>query len=144
MKNEYKNILISPWFRSALLLVIVYFGQVYPSYHLHHSHEEGSWGVEISSHPIEVDVERSSDHHHDGATPHTNDHQHTYDKHIDWHFIRTQNPRTLTINDQCFFFSIASVFTKNDNIPCIAYEGFICIDGNCVPSSIIRGPPLFG
>jgi len=144
MKNEFKNIITSRLLRSFLFLAIVYFSQVYPFYHFHHFHDEGYSEFELSSHPIEVDVEHSSDHHHDGATPHNNDHQHTYDKHIDWHIIRTRNPRTLTFDDQYLFSSTSSIFTNDNNISYIVYKRFICIVGNCVPSSIIRGPPLLG
>jgi len=134
----------SGWLRSWAFLVLVYFSHVYPFYHLHHSHDDGWLGHEISSHPIEVDVEHPSDHHHDRTTPHTNDHQHTYDKHIDWHIIRTQNPRTLTFDDQYLFSSTSFVFTTENNISCIYHRDPICVDGNCVPSIIIRGPPLLG
>jgi hypothetical protein len=141
MKTDYKDILASTWLRSALILVIVYFSQVYP---FHHLHDEGVLVSEIGSHPIQVDEGHSSDHHHDGATPHTDDHRHAYDEHIDWHIIRTQDPRTLSFDDQSLFSSTSSVFAIDLDISLIDYKRFIGIDGHCVPASAIRGPPLLG
>jgi hypothetical protein len=124
--------------------VIVYFSQVYPFHHLHHFHDEGVSEFEISSHPIEVDVEHSSDHHHDGDIPHTNDHQHTYDKHIDWHIIRIQNSRTLTSDDQYLFSSSSLTQLNNRKLICFDQKELPYIDGSNVYSSIIRGPPPLG
>ncbi len=143
MKREHKNIITSRWLRTFIFLLLAYFSQVYPFYHLHHSHEDGLLDFKVSSHPIEVEVEHSSDHHHDGDTPQTDDHQHTYDKHIDWNNVRIQKPKTLTIDDQYSSASISYTPTNN-NFSYLKYENFLFIPHNYVSSIIIRGPPLVG
>lgn len=144
MKNEHRNSLVFLWLRSALLLVILYSGQLHPFHHLHHFHDEGVAESTIYFHPIEIDVEHSSGHHHDGGSPHTDDHRHTFDSHIDWHTARAQNPRILTLDDQRLFSSLSAAFTDDNSISRIDCERFIFIDSDDVPSSIIRGPPALG
>jgi len=144
MKSGRKNIITSRWLRSLSLLVLIYFSQVYPSFHLHHIHEDGLLEFEISSHPITVEVEHSSDHHHDGDRPHTNDHQHTYDKHINWHVIRQQTPTTITLDDQSIFSSIPFILTDENNAVYANFEDPLFIDSYYAFCLAIRGPPLFG
>lgn len=144
MKNEYKNIITSPGLRSILFLAILYFSQVYPFYHLHHFHDEGFLEFELSSPPIKVDIEHSSDHHHNSDTPQTDGHNHTFDKHIDWHITRTQNPRTKTSADQYLFVSLSLSFSINQKFSSVDNEEFIYIYNYHISPSFIRGPPLFG
>ena len=138
MKNENKNIITSHWLRSSLLLVLVYFGQAYSFYHLHHVHVDGLLEREISSHSIKFDVEHLSDQHHDG------DHQHTYDKHIDWLFTRPQSQRTVTIDDHNIISSTSYILTDDNSSSYFDLEELRFLDEYHASSSIIRGPPLLG
>lgn len=99
---------------------------------------------EISSHPIEVDVEHSSDYHHDEDRQHTNNHQHTYDKYIDWHLLRSQNIRTLTLDDQFILSSNTFIFTNDNDISYFVYVNPPNIYKYDSSSLIIRGPPILG
>lgn len=70
----------------ALLLVLValYFSQIYPLAHVHHSHAKGNLPFEISVHPIDFDPDQVPGHHGD------EDHHHSYDRHFaKWLVVRS-------------------------------------------------------
>jgi hypothetical protein len=144
MNSEPNSIMTSRWLRSFLVLVFVVFGQVYPYHHLHHSHDDSYFEFEISSHPIEVDVEHSSDHHHDGDAPHPENHQHAYDKHIDWHVVRTQNQTTSAFDDQFPRSPLAYILADDNDISWTDSRDPLPVDGNYFPSTTVRGPPNLG
>ncbi len=88
MKNYNNNIFHSRFLRAFLLLLMVYFSQVSPFHLTNHFHEKS---FELNSHPVDFDDNHASDHHHhDEDSPHTQNHQHSYDNQIDWHIVRTQ------------------------------------------------------
>lgn len=144
MKNGHNNIIISKWFRFCILLAFVYSSQVYSHFHSVHSHEEGS--IEYASLLIEVDLEHSlyHRHHHHKSLPQSDDHQHAYDKHINWHVIRTQFQNTLTIDDQYIFSSIQFILTDDNNLSYYDFKELPLLDECHASSSIIRGPPFLG
>lgn len=144
MKNENKNIITSRWLRSFCFLVVVYFSQVYPFYHLHHIHKDSFLDFEISSHPLEVEVDHSSDHHHEEDASHTKDHQHAFDKYINWNIIRTQKPKTLTFYDQHILPYIPFILNNDNNISCYELSALLYNDDNFVTLKTIRGPPSLG
>jgi hypothetical protein len=142
MKNGYNRILRIPWMKLFFILTIFYFSQFYSYIHLHHSHDNGALPVEISLHPIDVD----HDHDHEDlpGNHHPEDHQHTFDKHIDWHVIRTQNSGTFRFDDKYHCSSKSFILINNNNFSCIDYKEIPYIDYDSVSSLIIRGPPLLG
>ena len=142
MKNRYNNIITSRWLRSCIFLALVYSSQAYSLYHSIHSHEESA--KEFIFPAVDADEEHSSDHHHHIAHEQSDDHQHTYDKHIDWLFTRTQSQRTVTIYDQYIFSSIPQIIIDDGISSYFALEGLVLIDEYHDSSSVIRGPPLFG
>lgn len=142
MKNGDNNIFTSRWLRSFLLLALVYFSQIYPFSHLHHAHEDSLLEFGSSFFPVDVEVEHSSTHHHDDELPQTNNHQHTFDKHIDWHILRTQTIKTLSFDEQYCFSSIPFILTNGNNSVYYNYENTPFLDEQYVSSLIIRGPPL--
>lgn len=144
MKNGYRNIITSRWLRAFSFLAIVYFSQAYQFYHLHHFHDESGLEVAISSHPTEVDLGHSSDHNHDDNTPHTNNHQHTYAKRIDWHITRTQYQRALAFDDCIAFSPILFDVTNGNSTSYIDCDESLSIVGNYTLPVIIRGPPVLG
>lgn len=143
MKNGYENIMTSRNMRFFLFIVLVYFSQVSPFYYIHHIHENGLLEFEISFHPADVDVERSSEDQHDQGLPHTNDHQHTYDNQIDWNIVRTQSQRTLSFENPYIFSSISAMIVDDNNRSYFDYEEPPNIQIFETSLLIIRGPPLF-
>jgi hypothetical protein len=74
----------------GLILTVMYFSQVYPSVHFHHSHGDQGLPLEISLHPIDIDPDHSSDHHEDDH------HHHSIDQDLnDWYRAR-HNSTTIT------------------------------------------------
>ena len=145
MKKKPKDIITSRWLRSFLFLAILYFSQIYPFSPLHHDHGDSLLEFGINSFPIEVDLEHSSDHHHhDTDEPHTNDHQHSFDNHIDWHIVRTQNPRTSTFDELYFFSSNPYVFANNNSLFNSPLKEYLYIEKCQTSALVIRGPPLLG
>lgn len=121
--------------RSSIILVLLYFSQAYTFDHLHHAH--GLLEFEISSHSIVVDGGNLSDHH-DG------DHQHEYDKHIDWHILRTRSQQTVIIDDQYIVSLLPFIISAEGDVSYIVNEDILFIDDSPLLSLIIRGPPFFG
>ena len=136
MKKGHNNIITSHWLRSSIILVLLYFSQVYSFEHLHHVH--GLLEFEISSHSVVVEGEHLSDHHHDG------DHQHKYDKHIDWHILRTRSQQTVIIDDQYIVSLLPFIISAEGDVSYIVNEDILFIDDSSRLSLIIRGPPFFG
>ena len=136
MKKGHNNIITSHWLRSSIILVLLYFSQVYSFEHLHHVH--GLLEFEISSHSVVVEGEHLSDHHHDG------DHQHKYDKHIDWHILRTRSQNTVIIDDQYIVSLLPFILSDDNDASNIVNDDILFIDDSSRLSLIIRGPPFFG
>ncbi len=130
--------------RTFLFLILVYFSQVNPFYHVHHFHDDGLMEFEISSHPVDVNVEHPSDHTHDEQDkPHSNDHQHTYDNQIDWHIVRTQLQKTNSDDNRYIFCANLIILTDNTGTSYYDILKPPLIDSYKTSSLIIRGPPLF-
>jgi hypothetical protein len=68
----------------VLIFSLIYFSQVHPYVHFHHSHDGDLLPFEVSFHPIDVDPERNC--RHDGDDHH---HHYTFDQNIDWYLIRS-------------------------------------------------------
>lgn len=135
MENRHNKIITSHWLRSSLILVLLYFSQSYSFDHLHRAH--GLFEFEISSHSVVVDGEHLSDHH-DG------DHQHKYDKHIDWHILRTRSQNTVIIDDQYIVSLLPFILSDDNDASNIVNDDILFIDDSSRLSLIIRGPPFFG
>lgn len=134
MKNRHNKIITSYWLRSSIILVLLYFSQSYSFAHLHHAH--GLLEFEISSHSVVVDGEHLSDH--DG------DHQHEYDRHIDWLILRTRSQHTVIIDDQYIVSLLPFIISAEGDVSYIVNEDILFIDDSSRLSLIIRGPPFFG
>ncbi len=134
MENRHNKIITSHWLRSSLILVLLYFSQSYSFDHLHRAH--GLFEFEISSHSVVVDGEHLSDH--DG------DHQHKYDKHIDWHILRTRSQNTVIIDDQYIVSLLPFILSDDNDASNIVNDDILFIDDSSRLSLIIRGPPFFG
>ena len=135
MENRHNKIITSHWLRSSLILVLLYFSQSYSFDHLHRAH--GLFEFEISSHSIVVDGGNLSDHH-DG------DHQHEYDKHIDWHILRTRSQNKVIIDDQYIVSLLPFIISAEGDVSYIVNDDILFIDDSSRLSLIIRGPPFFG
>lgn len=143
MKNGYKLIVGSQWFRICLLLAFTYSSQAFSLHHSIHSHEESS--IEIASTLSEDDLEHSLYHHHpDETLPRNDDHQHTYDEHINWHVIRAQFRATSTVNDSyALSFTSLSLTDDTRSIYC-DLEQILFLKEYHASYTISRGPPLLG
>lgn len=73
----------------GLILTVVYFSQVYPYVHFHHSHGDHGLPLEISLYPIDIDPDQSSEHHEDG-------HHHSLDQHFGSCRLARHNTTTVT------------------------------------------------
>lgn len=145
MKIENDNIFTSRWMRSFLFLVLVYFSQASPFYHLHHAHEDDTLGDEISSRSLGTDETHSSDHHHDTDYPVTNDHRHHYDKQLDWHITGIQtHKKSLTFSYKYLHSSIPLVLTDGNSASLIEPEELRLANASYAAAFIVRGPPLLG
>ena len=131
---------------SFLLLVLICGNQVYQFSHLHHFHEDDSLVVEVSYHPVDVDVLHSSDHvHGEEKSSHSSGHQHKYENKVDWNITRSQatNDSTFDILDLAFSaFYLPSVVCHEKYTSFYRQPSFT--KEHSVSSSVIRGPPLFG
>lgn len=78
----------------ALILVLAYFGQVYPHAHFHHSH--GDYGLPISNslHPFDANPDVIADHHED-----EDHHHHTFDQTACRHMGRSYSRHVSLLSD---------------------------------------------
>lgn len=96
-------------FPFILILNILYFTQIYPFVHFHHTHNEDGFQIVVSTHPIDRHTENHNDHHSD-------DHQHSESDHydVDLTFIRQPKPTPKTVTDlPTRLYSTASVVILN-------------------------------
>lgn len=134
-----KNILSSPVLRLNLILLVFYFSQIYPYYHFHHNHTEGLFNFVVSAHPIDIEVDHDNHHHHhdddtDSPQPHNQ-----FEKFIDWHITRVQQPQfdlpagivlssikiPADIDDQNFYAVVDQIFDKDaiNSLTSLTYRG---------------------
>lgn len=102
----------------ALLLVLValYFSQIYPLAHVHHSHAEGNLPFEISVHPIDFDPDQVPGHHGD------EDHHHSYDRHFaNWLVVRGLKA-SLTLQPETSFIVSTEDFPSLNINPLLSTE----------------------
>lgn len=141
MIHEHRKLAESRRLRLFLLLTFFYFSQVYPFYHLHHTHDEGSFGFEISSHFIDHDDEHSTSHHHEDDSAHSDSHHHAYDQHVEWHIIRAQN---LRFQSDLHYHPVSSnlyIPCDGDNFAALGLQVPSCDDDYHSESIPVRGPP---
>lgn len=123
----------------ALLLVLValYFSQIYPLAHVHHSHAEGNLPFEISIHPIDFDPDQVPGHHGD------EDHHHSYGRHYaNWLVVRSLKA-SLTLQPEApIIVSTEDFPSLNVNSP-IASESdrSVVQDQSTISASGPRSPP---
>ena len=143
MKNGYMSIVTSRSMRLFLSIVLAFFIQASPFYHLHHFHENGLMECEIWSHASELVVEHSPEHQHhdDQDLPHTNDHKHTDINQIDWNIVRTQSQRFHLFDSPFIFSSISSTVVDDKNRLYIECDKPSNIQIDVTSPLIIRGPP---
>lgn len=116
---KYRN--LSRALQVGIILAVVYFSQVYPFVHFHHTHTDCDVPIEVSVHPMDSQPHHSQ-HDHDEDRHHQEDgehhHHHEFDKHVDWHIIRSStNPARINIE---------YVYTPS------------CIEGTPVPAPVHR------
>ncbi len=121
-----------------LIVGLIFFIQFYEFLHLHHFHEADSVVVETIYPPLDVEVEHSSTHQHEGDE----DNQHKYKNQIDWSFISSRFSNNLTFEPLILFFTTVSqsplVIEKSITPHQIPFQ----IKDYFVSFLIIRGPPL--
>ena len=147
MKMEKQSIVTSKWLRAAIFFVVIYFSQFYPYFHLHHHHENNGIEYEFSSHPVDIDITPLSQHHHhhhdDPDDQDTGKHQHSYDKHIDWHLIRSQSPRIHSFDSFVTTIESLNLPTLNNSLLFQLVEQNIQKTITSRNASLVRGPPCF-
>lgn len=82
----------------ALILLVVYFSQVYPYFHFHHVHADHPITVETDWQVLDAvahHAHHGHDHQHDipaAENRDSDDHHHhpEFSQHIDWHLVRSQ------------------------------------------------------
>jgi len=89
-------------------LTLVYFCQVYPYIHLHHSHDDDILPFELSVHPNDIAYNHLPDHNED------NDHHHTFNERVDWHFVRNHSQSIITLA-KLFYLPHRCIDDPNEN-----------------------------
>lgn len=120
-----------------LTLVALYFSQVYPLAHVHHSHAEGNLPFEISVHPIDFDPDQVPGHHGD------EDHHHSYDRHYaKWLVVRSLKA-SLTLQPEIpFIISTGKFPSLNVNLLLLTEsDRSIVSDQTMCSASGPRSPP---
>jgi hypothetical protein len=143
LKN--RNIICLHRISSFLFLALICFNQVYQFSHLHHFHKDDSLAFEVSYHPLDIEVEHSSAHHHnEEKSSHPNDSQHKYEKQVDWNITRSQSANNFAFDVQDLFFHTAYLPPVGFEESTSFYQEPSYQKEHYTSSSIIRGPPLFG
>ena len=83
----------------GLIALVIYFSQVYPYLHFHHTHDGSADSHQVVSLPADAKTHHSHhahDHHgHDhDAAPHESGeshHHHAFDQHVDWYLSRSHS-----------------------------------------------------
>ncbi len=145
MKDRDNTIATSIWRKSVLWLVLFSLGQVTPSYHFHHIHNDHVHqvvlsGIETSSHAAAHD--HDSNHQHSDEIPPSDEHQHTFDKHTYWHIIRTQNSVSKTAFGQLFLSTEVLAENFSEEFSKVYSQEILSIADSPISRIIIRGPPL--
>lgn len=124
------------WSKLALVFLLVYFSQVYPYVHFHHSHDDAGFPIEISMHLIDVEADACTDHHEDGH------HHHTIDQGTDWYAVRVGARYTvLTIDLSYTSVGVSSVPNNEPEWPTREYTDVSLPDSVPLDSFFCRGPP---
>lgn len=102
--------MIDQWLRGfgrllqlCLVLMVVYFGQVYPYAHVHHSHADSEHSIEFSLHPINIEPFCVDDYHlhemeHSGEENEHHQH-HESEQNVEWHARRITASIVLPSSD---------------------------------------------
>lgn len=128
-----------------VFLALLFCSQVNQFSHLHHFHNGGSLAIEVSYHPLDVEVEHSSAHsHNEENSPYKNDSQHEYENKKDWNLRRVQSSSNLSFDVQAFSFSSNSVLPPagTGKLNSFSKSRYPAIE-QYISCSAIRGPPLF-
>ena len=142
-KNSFNRLLLL-----SLIVLVLYFSQVYPYTHCHHVHVDSDDPIERNTH--QTDVEPAHVHHgHDHEdVPHqpgnTHHHDHEFDKHVDWHVVRTHS-NSIQSHFEFAYISIQVDITSTTSVSFWRYRA----DKTILPESASldgidsRGPPIF-
>lgn len=124
------------WLRLGLILLVVYFSQVYPFVHFHHSHDDGGFPIKISMHPIDVNPDDTAGHHKGGHD------FHRLDRNVDQNATLSYSRYTLSLIDPLSLPYRTIAHPDNEQISTLWAE-----KGSPLPESILvdlfdcRGPP---
>ncbi len=147
MDNQHNH--LSRILRLGLIALAVYFSQVYPHVHFHHTHAEYDAPVNLSTQPIETEPYHSHHGHGHDDSPHEsgNNHHHhqEFEQHVDWHLVRTHSSSILS------HISFAYVSVKSDTEPAqTSSQRYYRVASTPLPDFIVpdgidpRGPPDHG
>ncbi|MBN4057184.1 hypothetical protein JYU19_02635 [bacterium AH-315-J21] len=145
MNNRENTMSASFWGKSVLWLVLFSLGQVTPSYHFHHIHDNHVHKavfseIEKSSHIAAHD--HDSNHQHSDESPPADEHQHTFDKRTYWHLARTQTSASMTGAGQFILPTPALADIRSEEFSKFGLVEILSVADSPVSNLIIRGPPL--
>ncbi|MEN8173557.1 MAG: hypothetical protein ABFS03_11850 [Chloroflexota bacterium] len=139
------NIMNAQRVSAFLLLALLFSNPVCQFLHVHHSHQDESFEIEISYHPIEAALEHASAHSHsDENSSSTNDNQHDYKNQVDWNNRRLQTAPLITLAAQEFSYSLSHLPPAGFKESISFYQEPALTKEQHYSVSIIRGPPLLG
>lgn len=131
---------------SSLIALILFFSQVYPYIHFHHSHEDASFlqSIEVpqtdrklyhAHHPNEHDEDSHEDS--EGHQHHTD-----YSLHIDWHLVRTiSSSQYIQIDNQ--FIPVKIEIVSDEQVEVFKESDDIIIPEQAVSLQVdSRAPPV--
>lgn len=120
----------------AIVLLIIYFSQIYPYIHFHHSHDDSGFPIEISMHLIDVEADACTDHHEDGH------HHHTIDQGTDWYAVRAGARYTVsTVDNPVYVVDLGFVPKYEPRSPVRECSDDTLPDSVPLDSFLCRGPP---
>lgn len=135
--------------RLGLIVLALYFSQVYPYVHFHHAHADHDAPVDLCTQPFEAEPFHSHHGHgHDDSSHESGDNHHhhqDFEQHVDWHLIRTHSSSILSHIE----FAYISVQFDTDptqiSSPRYCRTASVPLPDSAVPDGIDpRGPPALG
>lgn len=144
MKTGHNNTSTSrfDWLIAGLFLLLISYGQSSRLYHHHHALNEVVLAFPAGAPPLATDLEHTADHHHhDEEQTHTDSHQHSFENLIDWHFVRNQDARRISLDNQLAIPLVSYILTEDSSPTCLTGEDSVFSDQYDLASWLIRGPP---
>ncbi len=135
--------------RLSLILLVAYFSQVYPYLHFHHSHTESESPIELSMHPIDVNLRHVTEQHDPDSNSQDEDsghnQHHEFEQYVDWHMVRTHSS-SVHSNIESAYISVGwgSAPISDASAGLCRIESTALLKAVSFDGIDSRGPPIIG